>query len=116
MENKIESKAVCRNLKGSARKARLVLDMIRGKNVADAKNILQFSTKRMAVHIHRLLNSAIANANQVSGKINNADMIVNKAFADNGPFGRRWRPGFKGGSDPYVLKSCHITIELSGKK
>jgi len=116
MENIIEAKALCRNLKGSARKARLVLDMIRGKRVSDAKNILQFSTKKMAVHVHKLLNSAIANANQVSGRINTDDMVVEKAWADNGPFERRWKPGYKGGAYYYVKRTCHITIGIKGNK
>ena len=116
MENIIEAKAICRNLKGSARKARLVLDMIRGKKVSDAKNILQFSTKKMAIHVHRLLNSAIANANQISGKVDTANMIVDRAWADNGSMEKRYYPSMKGGMKPRLKRLCHITIGISGTK
>ena len=58
----MEAIARIRNLRGSARKARLVLDIIRGKNVPEAQRILQFSKKRMAKDVAKLLNSAIANA------------------------------------------------------
>jgi len=116
MENKIEAIAHCRKLKGSARKARLVLDMIRGKKVSDAKNILQFSTKKMAIHIHKLLNSAVANAVQISGKIDTANLIVDKAWADNGTMEMRYFPGFKGGMVSRLKRSCHITIGISGTK
>jgi len=116
MENIIEAKAVCKNLKGSARKARLVLDMIRGRRVADAKNILQFSTKKMAIHVHKLLKSAIANANQSAGKINADEMIVETAFVDKGPQVKRYYTGYKGGMVPRISRSCHITIIIQGNK
>jgi large subunit ribosomal protein L22 len=109
-DNKIEAISSLRNHKGSPRKARLVLDLIRGKRVAEAKNILMFSNKRMATHALKLLNSACANATQKATKIDIDNMIINKAFADGGQIAKRWRPRAKSSATTILKRSCHITI------
>jgi len=114
MENTTEAKASLRNFRGSPRKARLILDLIRGKKVPVAKNILQFSTKRMAKEIHKLLNSAIANAtNQATAKINVDDLIVNRAWADGGQMMKRHMPRANGRATMILKRTCHINITLA---
>ena len=99
----------------SARKARLVADMIRGKDVNFALELLQFSPKRAAFYYLRVLKSAIANAGQ------DEDVNVNKLYvsgcrADDGPLhmGRlRWRPGPQGRAMPYRKRTSHLTVAVS---
>jgi len=112
----MEAIARVKNLRGSARKARLVLDLIRGKKVREAQNILLFSKKRVAVNIAKLLNSAVANAQQKDNKVDTGDMVVNKVFADDGPIMRRHRPRAHGRATIIRRRTCHITLELSEKE
>jgi len=116
MENLLEAKASLRHFRGSARKARLVLDMIRGKGVNEAKNVLEFSNKKVAKDIKKLLNSAIANANQVAGKEDTSNMVVEKAFADNAQMHKRYIFRAKGSADLIRKRYCHITIGVMVKK
>jgi len=112
----MEAIARVKNLRGSARKARLVLDLIRGKKVREAQNILLFSKKRVAVNIAKLLNSAVANAQQKDNKVDTVDMVVSKVFADDGPIMRRHRPRAHGRATIIRRRTCHITLELSEKE
>ena len=112
----MEAIARIRNLRGSARKARLVLDLIRGKNVAEAQKILQFSKKTMAVHIGKVLNSAVANAAVKNGKSDPGKMNVSTAFADDGPIMKRHRPRAHGRATVIRKRTCHITIEIANNE
>lgn len=112
----MEAKAKLSNLRGSARKARLVLDLIRGKNVSEAQRILRFSTKRVSDSIGKLLASAVANATVKAGKIDTEQMIVGTAFADEGPTMRRMRPRAQGRATVIRKKTCHITLEIRDKE
>ena len=112
----MEAIARVRNLRGSARKARLVLDLIRGKSVPEAQNILLFSKKRVAGHISKLLNSAVANAHQKDNKVETNSMVVSKVFADDGPIMRRHRPRAQGRATIIRRRTCHITLELKEKE
>ena len=105
-----------RNLRGSARKARLVLDLIRGKSVPEAQNILLFSTKRVSNDIAKLLKSAVANAQQKDVKLESDVMKVSTVFADDGPIMRRHRPRAHGRATVIRRRTCHITLELSEKE
>lgn len=116
MENTLEATASLKNMRGSARKARLLLDLIRGKNVIQAKHILQFSTKRMARELHKLLNSAIANVNQATGKADTDHFVVDKAWADGGRIQKMHMPRAQGRANLIRKRSCHVTIGISGSK
>src|SRR5215208_3913254 len=91
----MEAIASAKYLRGSAQKARLVVDMIRGKRVGEALAILRFTNKRAAGHIEKCLRSAIANATEKAERQNVAvdpdDLIVKTAFVDMGPTKRRRR-------------------------
>jgi large subunit ribosomal protein L22 len=118
----MEAKAVAKNMRGSAQKARLVVDLIRGKNVAHALAILQFTQKRAADIISKCLKSAIANANFAAEKQNIAidpdDLWVKSCFVDIGPTKRRFRmrPAPQGRAYRERRHYCHITVEVTSEK
>jgi large subunit ribosomal protein L22 len=95
----------------SAQKVRLVADQIRGKNVEEALNILHFSTKKAAALVHKLLNSAIANAEHNEGA-DVDELKVSTIFVDEGRTLKRLRPRAKGRADRILKRSCHITIKV----
>ena len=111
----MEAIARVRNLRGSARKARLVLDLIRGKSVPEAQQILNFSKKRVAHNVGKILNSAIANATVKEGKADIDNMLVSKAFADDGPIMKRHRTRAHGRATVIRRRTCHITLEIMDK-
>lgn len=115
----MESTASAKYLRGSAQKARLVVDMIRGKDVNQALAILRYANKRAATGIEKCVRSAIANANEAAEKANIAidpdDLWVKTAFVDRGPTKnrRRVRPAPQGRAYREQRHFCHITILLS---
>jgi large subunit ribosomal protein L22 len=115
----MEATASAKYLRGSAQKARLVVDMIRGKDVNRALAILRFSKKRAASHIEKCMRSAIANANELAEKANISidpdDLWVRTAFVDLGPTKnrRRVRPAPQGRAYREQRHFCHVTISLS---
>lgn len=111
----MEAIARVKNLRGSARKARLVLDLIRGKKVTEAKKILAFSRQRMASNIQKLLDSAVANAIDKNEKAEIDNMSVNLAYADDGRILRRFRARAQGRATVIRRRTCHITIGISQK-
>ena len=115
----MEATASAKYLRGSAQKARLVVDMIRGKDVNQALAILRFSKKRAAGHIEKCMRSAIANANEAAEKANISidpdELWVRTAFVDGGPTKnrRRVRPAPQGRAYREQRHFCHVTISLS---
>jgi large subunit ribosomal protein L22 len=115
----MEATASARYLRGSAQKARLVVDMIRGKDVNQALAILRFSRKRAASSIEKCMRSAIANANEAAEKANISidpdELWVRTAFVDRGPTKnrRRVRPAPQGRAYREQRHFCHVTILLS---
>jgi large subunit ribosomal protein L22 len=115
----MEATASAKYLPGSAQKARLVVDMIRGKDVNQALAILRFSQKRAAARIEKCMRSAIANANEAAEKANISidpdDLWVRTAFVDRGPTKgrRRVRPAPQGRAYREQRHFCHVTISLS---
>jgi large subunit ribosomal protein L22 len=115
----MEAIASAKYLRGSAQKARLVVDMIRGKRVGEALAILQFTNKRAAGHIEKCLRSAIANATEKAERQNVAvdpdDLFVKTAFVDMGPtkHRRRVRPAPQGRAYREQRHFCHVTVEVS---
>ena len=115
----MEAIAKTRNLKGSPRKARLVIDLIRGRNVSQALAILKFTDKRAAEPIEKTLRSAIANATYQAEQQNIAidpdDLFVKSCFVDMGPHKnrRRMRPAPQGRAYRETRHYCHITILVS---
>src|SRR5689334_12979983 len=115
----MEATAKAKYLRGSAQKARLVVDMIRGKRVGEALAILQFTNKRAAEGIEKCLRSAIANATEKAERQNVAvdpdDLVVKTCFVDMGPtkHRRRVRPAPQGRAYREQRHFCHITVLVS---
>ncbi len=114
----MEKRAKGRFLKGSAQKARLVVDQIRGRSVEEALNILRFSSKRAARGIEKVLKSAIANSEYTDETISLDDLHVSRAFVDMGPTKnrRRMRPAPMGRAYRERRHGCHVTIYVSDNR
>ncbi len=111
----MQAKATGKYIKGSPQKARLVIDLIRGKNVEDALDILRFSPKRASKNIEKVLRSAIANAEGKSSTVSLEELYVAKAVVDSGPTKnrRRVRPAPMGRAFRELRRQSHITIHVS---
>lgn len=118
----MEAVAKTKYLKGSPRKTRLVIDLIRGENVGRALSILKFTDKRAAGPIAQCLNSAIANATYRAEQENIAidpdDLWINSCFVDMGPTKnrRRMRPAPQGRAYREQRHYCHITIQVTSEE
>jgi large subunit ribosomal protein L22 len=98
----------------SARKARLVTDLIRGRSVPEARTILAFSQRAVAKDIEKVLRSAVANAeSRPDLHWNGDDLIILIAYADEGPTLKRWRARARGRVARIRKRTCHITLELA---
>jgi len=100
----------------SPQKARLVVDLIRGKDVNEALMTLQFTNKGATGEIEKVVRSAVANASQKSETIDVDDLFVETAFVNEGPRLKRIRPAPMGRAYRYQRRTCHITVELGEKK
>lgn len=106
---------VAARLKGariSAQKARLVADQVRGKSVEDALSLLEFSNKKAAQLVRKVLNSAVANAENNEGA-DVDELKVASIFVDEGMTMKRLRPRAKGRADRILKRSCHITVKVA---
>ena len=98
----------------SARKARLVADLIRGRSVPEARTILAFSTRAVAKDVEKVLRSAVANAESRPGlHWQGDDLVVVAAYADEGPTLKRWRARARGRVARIKKRTCHITVALA---
>ncbi len=114
----MEYKSVGKYIKGSPQKARLVVDLIRGKKVNEALAILRFTSKRTAQAIEKVLRSAVANAEQKSKTVDVDELFVSRVFVDQGPtkHRRRVRPAPMGRAFREIRRSKHITVCLQDKQ
>jgi large subunit ribosomal protein L22 len=97
----------------SARKARLVLDNVRGRTVPEARTVLAFTPRAAAREIDRVLASAVANAESAHG-LDGDELVVVGAYADEGPTLKRWRARARGRVNRIRKRTCHITIVVAG--
>ena len=98
----------------SARKARLVTDLIRGRSVPEARTILAYSQRAVARDIDKVLRSAVANAeSRPDLHWNGDDLVIVTAYADEGPTLKRWRARARGRVARIRKRTCHITVELA---
>ena len=107
----MEVKAKLRYERIGAQKARVVVDSVRGKNVNDAIKILTFMDKKGAVMVKKLLESAVANADQKK-VIDLDNLYVKTIFVDQGPVYNRWMPRAQGRATPIRKKTSHINVVL----
>jgi len=107
-------RAQARWVHSSARKARLVTDLIRGRSVPEARTILAFSNRAVAKDVEKVLRSAVANAESRHDLHWSGDtLVVVTAYADEGPTLKRWRARARGRVNRIRKRTCHITIELA---
>lgn len=110
----VQAQATAKYVRTSAQKAGLVLDLIRGVDVAGALATLRFSRKRVAKDIEKVLQSAIANAQQADGFGGDVDrLFVKQAWADQGPSMKRVRPAPMGRAFRVVKRTAHLTVAVA---
>ena len=102
-------------LRVSPRKTRLVVDMVRGRDVEEALNILTFSTKAVSEPLGKLVRSAVANAD-VAGSYDLDKLFIKTATVDEGPTWRRWLPRAMGRATRIRKRTSHITVELAERQ
>src|SRR5881394_186776 len=102
-------RAQARWVHSSARKARLVTDLIRGRSVPEARTILAFSKRAVAEDVEKVLRSAVANAeSRPDLHWNGDDLVIVAAFADEGPTIKRHKPRARGRVNQILKRTCHI--------
>jgi large subunit ribosomal protein L22 len=104
-------RAQARWVRTSARKARLVLEHVRGRSVPEARTILAFTPRAAARDVEKVLRSAVANAEANHG-LDGDELLVARAYADEGPTLKRWRARARGRVNRIRKRTCHITIVL----
>ena len=116
----MEFRAEMRYLRVSPQKARLVLELIKGKRVEEARNTLAFTKKRVAAHVGKLLQSALDNANFLSAEKNLDveidNLYVKSAIANEGPRMKRIRPAPQGRAYRYQRRIAHIIRDSGGAR
>ena len=110
-----EVKATAKYVRVAPRKARMVVDMIRNKSVAQALEILQFSNRAVAVDVAKVVRSAAANAENNNG-LRAENLVVYAAFVDEGPTLKRYRPRAKGSASRINKRTSHITVIVAPRK
>ena len=111
-DDRMRVRAQAKWVRMSARKARVVLDHIRGRTVPEARTILAFTSRAAATEIDKVLRSAVANAEANHG-LDGDDLVVEAAYADEGPTPKRWKPRARGRVNRIRKRTCHVTLILS---
>ncbi len=110
----METRAVAKFVRISPRKIRLVMDQVRGKQVGEALNMLSFAPQRGAQILKKLVNSAIANAEQ-NTDVDVDSLYIMRVYADEGPTLKRWRPRAQGRATSIRKRTSHLTVVLNEK-
>ena len=106
-----EVRAEAKWVRSSPRKARLVVEHIRGRTVPEARTVLAFSERAVARDVEKVLRSAVANAEANHGLVGD-DLVVSAAYVDEGPVLKRWRARARGRVARIRKRTCHITVKL----
>jgi large subunit ribosomal protein L22 len=112
----MEARAEAKYIRCSAQKARLVVDLIRGKDAGEAIHILQFTKKRIAHEVEKVLRSAIANAENRSDDLDVDALYVTEAVVNEGPRMKRVRPAPMGRAFRYQRRMCHIIVRVAERR
>jgi len=107
----MEVKVKLSNLRTAPRKVRLVVDLVRGKSLAEAQNILSFTVNKSAKNVLKLLNSAEATATH-DFHLDKTNLFISKITVDEGPKLKRWHPMSRGRAFPIIKRSSHIVLVL----
>lgn len=109
----MEARAISRHVRVTPRKVRLVVDLIRGKNVEEAYAILQYTKKGAAIPVLKTLRSAVSNAMQAEGGHGPEDLVIKEAFADPGPTWKRIQSRAMGRAYRIRKRTSHITVVVT---
>ena len=109
----MEATATLRYLKASPQKVRLVADLVRGKKVEEALNILRFTRKSCAKDLEKLLRSAVANAENKEAGADVDDLVVSKIYVNEGPREKRIQPAPMGRAYQVQKRKAHVTVHVS---
>ena len=116
----MEAQATAKYIGMSPRKVRMVVDLIRGRDVNEAYSILRFSKRAATEPIEKTLRSAVANAQQRADEdgeyLDTDELVVSKAFVNEGPRHKRFRAAAMGRAAPRVKRTSHITIIVDRKE
>jgi large subunit ribosomal protein L22 len=110
-EEQQEVRAQAKWLRITPRKARLVVDHIRGRTVPEARSVLAFTPRAAAREIEKVLASAVANA-EANHNLLGDELVVSAAYVDEGPTIKRWRPRARGRIARVKKRTCHVTLKL----
>ena len=113
-EQVTSARATAKTVRIAARKVRLVVDLIRGKSVAEALAILKLTPRGASPVVEKVLLSAVANAEN-NFDLDREDLVVSEAFVNEGPTLKRFRPRAKGSASPINKRTSHITITVTEK-
>jgi large subunit ribosomal protein L22 len=111
VEERQEVRASAQYLRVTPRKARLVVDHIRGRTVPEARTVLAFTPRAAAREIEKVLASAVANAEANHGLIGD-ELVITAAYVDEGPMIKRWRARARGRVARIKKRTCHVTLRL----
>ena len=111
----MEAKAIARYVRVSPRKARLVVDQVRGKDVIAAQEILAFNERAISEVVAKVVNSAAANAQDRFG-LRPESLVIKAAYVDEGPTMKRFRPRAKGAASKIRKRTSHITVIVAPKE
>lgn len=111
----MEVKAVAKNVRLTPRKVRLVLDLVRGKDVKEALAILKFTPRNTALVVSKLIKSAVANATN-NHQMNEEKLYVKTIYADEARVLKRWMPRAKGSASQILKRSSHITVVVDERE
>ncbi len=111
----VEVSAKAKRIRVSPRKARLVVDMVRGRDVAEALGLLQFTPNKAAVNVSEVIKSARASAEN-NYDIDPEDLYIKAIYADDGPTYKRFKPRARGRVNEILKRTCHLTVVLAEKE
>ncbi len=107
-----EVRASAKYIPVSPQKVRMVLETVRGRNVDEALSILEYTPKRAARYVAKVIQSAVANAEENFG-LAREDLYIAQIYADDGPTLKRGRPGARGRFKPILKRTSHVTVVLN---
>ena len=111
----MEAKATAKYVRISPRKARIVINQIRGKEFNEALNILRFNERAAAEVVEKVVKSAASNAHEKFG-MRSENLVIKEAYANEGPTLKRFRPRAKGAASRIRKRTCHVTVVVASAK
>lgn len=111
----MQARAEAKHIRISPRKMKAIADLVRGKNIKDARAILKFTPRKGAEIFLKVLNSAVANAEN-NNHLDVETLIVKEIYANQGPTMKRWNAGSMGRANPVLRRSSHVGVVVAEKE